>query len=268
MPLRIFIVGTVMVSAERTLVEADLHGPQGRLVFAMLAAEHRRPVGRDELAEELWPEAVPAAWDTAIRVLVSRIRASLRSVATAPPELIESTIGGYQFRLPSDGWIDLDEASAAMHRAEAELGAGLIETAGASALVASMIATRPFLPGADGPWATSTRARIRDIRLRALECLAEVWLAKGDYGQASRDAEAILRLDPYREPAHRLLMRTYAAAGDRASAARAYRACRELLAADLGVRPAAETDDLASQLGLQSGPGIPGRRDEGSITSG
>lgn len=250
MPLRIFIVGAVTVSSERTLVEADLHGPQGRLVFAMLAAEHRRPVRRDELAEELWPDAVPAAWDAAIRVLASRIRAALRSIADTPTDLIESAIGGYQFRLPADGSIDLDEASAAIHRAEASLDNGLVEPAGADALVASMIASRPFLPGADGPWASATRERIQDIRVRALECLAEIWLAKGDHGQAARDAEAILRLDPYREPAHRLLMRTHAAAGDRASAARAYRACLEILEADLGVRPAAETVELASRLGL------------------
>jgi DNA-binding SARP family transcriptional activator len=45
-------------------------------------------------------------------------------------------------------------------------------------------------------------------------------------------------------------MRTHAAAGDRASATRAYRACRAILEADLGVRPAAETVELASRLGL------------------
>ena len=113
-----------------------------------------------------------------------------------------------------------------------------------------MIATRPFLPGADGPWAGATRDRVAEIHLRALQVLAEVWLAKGDHGQAARDAESLLRLDPYRETAHRLLMRTHAAAGDRAAAARAYQRCREVLADDLGVDPAPETVDLATRLGL------------------
>jgi DNA-binding SARP family transcriptional activator len=113
-----------------------------------------------------------------------------------------------------------------------------------------MIASRPFLAGSDGPWASATRERIVDVRLRALRCLAEVWLAKGDHGQAARDAQAILRLDPYREPAHRLLMRSQLAAGDRASAARSYEACRRLLADDLGVAPAPETVRVAAELGL------------------
>ena len=251
MPLRIYIVGPIAVATQQTLlVEANLHGPQGRLVFAMLAAEHRRQVRRDELAEELWPAEVPAAWDAAVRVLVSNVRAALRTALDPQVEVIGSNAGGYQLQLPADGTLDLDEASAAIHRAEAQLAAGLLEAAGADALVASMIATRPFLPGADGTWATATRERVQDIRVRALECLAEVWLAKGDHGQAARDAEAILRLDPYRERAYRLLMRTHAAAGDRASAARAYRTCRQLLALELGVDPAPETTELAALLSL------------------
>jgi Bacterial transcriptional activator domain len=42
--------------------------------------------------------------------------------------------------------------------------------------------------------------------MRALECLSEVWRRKGDHGQAARDAETILRLDPYRETTYLRLM--------------------------------------------------------------
>lgn len=216
----------------------------------MLVTEHRRRVGRDELAEELWPDTVPAAWDTAVRVIVSKVRAALRPILPPSLELIESANGGYQVRLPDAGSVDLDEAGAAVHEAEARLAAGSVDAAGADALVASMITTRPFLPDAAGPWATATRERVGEIRLRSLMVLGEVWLAKGDYGQSARDARSVLRLDPYRESAHRLLMRTYSAPGDRAAAAHAYRSCRELLTTELGVDPAPETIDLARSLGL------------------
>jgi DNA-binding SARP family transcriptional activator len=226
MPLRFNVVGSVQVSTARRIVgESELHGPQGRLVLAMLVSEHRRRVGRDELAEELWPTTVQASWETAVRVVVSKIRVALQPVVASPLELIEPANRGYRFRLPADGSVDLDEAAAAVHEAEAELGAGSVDAAGADALVASMITTRPFLPDAAGPWATATRERVAEIRLRSLMCLGEVWLAKGDYGQAARDAESVLRLDPYRESAHRLLMRT-CGGGDRAAAAHAYRGCR------------------------------------------
>jgi DNA-binding SARP family transcriptional activator len=255
MALRIHIVGEVSVESERGLVgQAELHGPQGRVVLAMLAAEHRRPVRRDELAEELWPDAVPGSWDTAVRVLVSKLRGALEHVETAEV-LIASSSGAYQFRLPTDGWIDFDDAAASVHRAEALLGAGDIAAAGADALVASMIAGRGFLPGLDGPWVEATRERLLDLRVRALLCLAEVWLARGDPAQAARDAESIVRIDPYREDAHRLLMRSRAAAGDRASAARAFRECRSRLAEDLGVEPSPQTVALAAALGIAGTPG-------------
>jgi DNA-binding SARP family transcriptional activator len=216
----------------------------------MLAAAHRRSVSHDEIAEELWPTEMPRAWETAVRVVVSKLRGALRPFADPAGEAIVASPGSYRLLVPRDGRIDLDEMAVSIHRAEAELGAGRFEAAGAEALVASMITSRPFLPAFDGPWATATREGVVDTRLRALACLAEVWLAKGDHGQAARDAQAILRLDPYREPAHRLLMRSRFAAGDRGSAARSYEACRRLLADDLGVAPAPETVRVAAELGL------------------
>jgi DNA-binding SARP family transcriptional activator len=256
MTLRIHIVGDVSMRSERGLVgQGELHGPQGRLVLAMLAGEHRRAVRRDELADELWPDAIPDAWDTAVRVLVSKLRTALRVVADHPDRLIGSSAGAYRLRLPADGWIDLDEAAAAVHRAETALRAGAFDAAGADALVASMIAARGFLPGIEGRWVEATRDRLLDIRVRALICLAEVWFARGDFGQAARDAETIIGIDPYREEAHRLLIRALVAAGDRGSAARALRACRSRLADDLGVEPSRQSLELAAALGLDGGTG-------------
>jgi DNA-binding SARP family transcriptional activator len=254
MALRIHIVGDVAVEGDLGLVGQDeLHGPQGRLVLAMLAGEHRRAVRRDELADALWGDRLPAAWETAVRVLVSKLRAAIERVEASPRHLIDASAGAYRLRLPADGWIDLDEAASAVHRAEDALRREAPEAAGPDALVASMIAGRGFLPGIDGPWVEAMREKLLDIHIRALVCLAEVWFARGDYEQAARDAEAVVRIDPYRESAHRLLMRSHVAAGDRASAARAYATCCRLLTEDLGVRPSRRTTDLATVLGLSAG---------------
>jgi DNA-binding SARP family transcriptional activator len=45
-------------------------------------------------------------------------------------------------------------------------------------------------------------------------------------------------------------MRAHASAGDRASAARAFRACRQRLAEDLDVGPSDQTIELAARLGI------------------
>jgi DNA-binding SARP family transcriptional activator len=240
---RIYVTAPVQVHGPSGLIgEAQLHGPQGRLVLAMLALEHRRPVSRDEIADELWPDQHPRSWDTSVKVLVSKVRSVLGDVA--PSLRLEGAVGYYQLFVSRDATIDVEIAGARIHTAEAAMQRGEIDAAAANALVASMIASRSFLPSFDGPWATAWRARFVDTRLRALDLLSRVWLAKGAPDQAGRDAEAILRIDPYREEAYRTLMQAHLARGDRASAARAYALCAERLATDLGVQPATETRSL------------------------
>jgi len=240
---RIYVTAPVRVHGPDGLLgEAQLHGPQGRLVLAMLALEHRRPVSRDEIADELWPDQLPRSWQTSVKVLVSKVRSVLGDVA--PDLRLEGAVGYYQLILSADTSIDVELAAARIHEAEAAFKHGETDAAAADGLVASMIAQRPFLPGFDGRWATAARDHLVDVRLRALDLLSQVWLAKGAPDQAGRDAEAILRIDPYREAAYRTLIRAHLARGDRASAARAYALCAERLAADLGVQPATETRSL------------------------
>jgi DNA-binding SARP family transcriptional activator len=240
---RIYVTAPVRVQGPSGLIgESQLHGPQGRLVLVMLALDHRRPVSRDEIAEELWPDQLPRSWEMSVKVLVSKIRSVLGDVA--PDLRLEGAVGYYQLLVSRDTSIDFELAAARIHTAEAAISRGEIDAAAADGLVASMIASRSFLPGFDGPWAAAARDRLVDVRLRALDLLSQVWLAKGVPDQAGRDAEAILRIDPYREEAHRTLIRAHLARGDRASAAQAYARCAERLATDLGVQPATETRSL------------------------
>lgn len=157
--------------------------------------------------------------------------------------------------MPPHGWIDVEEAAAAVHRAEAALLAADWRTAASDGLVAAVIAARPFLTGLDSPWIERQRERLLAIRLRALDCTGDVWLRKGDAGEAAREAGRCLQLDPYHEPAVRRLMRAAAASGDHAAVARAYDAFRQRLNDELGVEPAPETTDLRHRLLME------GRRD-------
>jgi DNA-binding SARP family transcriptional activator len=251
MPTRIYLTAPIRVDGAGHVGEAQLHGPQGRLMLAMLALEHRRPVSRDELADELWPGELPDSWDVSVKALISKLRTILRGAA--PDVRLEGTVGFYQLLLPRDTMIDVEIAASRIHAAEAGFRNGRIDAAAADALVASMIGTRPFLPGFDGPWATTTRARVTEIRLRALDLLSNVWITKGEPAQAARDAEAILGLDPYREEAWRTLIRAHLERGDRASAGLAYRRLAERLANDLGVDPSDETRRLIGAAKVSPG---------------
>jgi len=248
MTLRIYLTGGVCVESGSVLVrEERFPGLQGRVVFAMLAAEHRQPLGIDVLESELWGDTPPPASDSALRSSVSKLRTVLADVDLAGDALVHA-FGIYQLRLPPDAWVDLEAAADAIHRAESALRQADLDNAVGWGRAAVSVAARPLLAGAEGPWVSERRERLRQLHLRALDCLAQVWLATGDAPQAARDAGEALRLDLFREPSHRLLMRALAATGDRAGALRAYENCRVTLADELGADPAAETEALYVQI--------------------
>ena len=70
--VRVYLAGRVFVEAGELLVTgSDLPGRQGRLLFVVLAADHRRAIPHEELAGLVWGEELPAAWETALRALVA-----------------------------------------------------------------------------------------------------------------------------------------------------------------------------------------------------
>jgi DNA-binding SARP family transcriptional activator len=240
-PVRIYVTGPVTVEAGQTIIhERDLPGSQGRTVLAMLTVEHRRPLSRDQLADELWPDRLPRSFQTALRAIVSKIRAAL-AAGGAGHDLIGNAFGCYQFRLPPDGWLDSESAARALHAAQTDLARGKAMTASVNAIVTCLICSRPFLAGVYSPWVCRQRVRLANLHVEARECLAEALAQTGDFADAARSAEAALMIDPYRETPHQLLIRSRALAGDRTGAARAFARYRELLGRELGIGPTPET---------------------------
>ncbi len=237
---------------EVLVTETRLPGRQGRLAFAMLAAERDRALSREELADELWSGSPPQAWEVALRALVSKLRGALGEAGFDGSESIPYAFGCYQLKLPPNAWIDLEAAADAVHRAEAALRDGNDPEAMGWSLAANAIARRPFLPGEEGPWAGRRRAQLRDIRVRALECRTRVLLRKGDHVAAARDAEAVIELEPFRETAYQLLMRAHAGAGNPAEALLVFERCRSLIAEELGASPSPETEGVYLEI-LRSG---------------
>ena len=89
-------------------------------------------------------------------------------------ELIRNAFGAYQFRLPRYGWVDAEAAVLAVHLAEAALKGGDLDGAAGHAFVARLITARPFLPGVEGIWADEWRRKLQELRIRAVECMADV----------------------------------------------------------------------------------------------
>ena len=239
--VRIYLAGGIALIGPdgSTIGESAFAGRQGRRLFVRLAAIHA-PVSTADLADDLWGPEWPSAWQVALRSLVSKLRSTLGGAGLA--SALTSRDGTYALVLPGGTWIDLDAAGEAIHRAEAALAHGEHGTEAVGwALAARAIASRPLLPGEEGEWLEALRRHLGDIRLRALETLGELWLASGDTALAARDAAEAIEVDPYRETAHRLLIRAHLASGDRAAAARALEACRVLFRDELGIAPSPAT---------------------------
>jgi DNA-binding SARP family transcriptional activator len=238
--VRVYVLGQLTVESDTGLLrQRDLPGNQARVALAMLAVEHRHPISRDEIADELWPQHLPASWQTALRAIISKVRSSLANVGIAPRS-IENAFGCYQLQIDR-GWLDLDAAADALHQAEADLGRGDAVGAAANATVTCILCNRPFLPGAYGPWTLQQRERIRDLHLQARECLADARAAIGDFKRSAHAAEIALTLDPYREAVYQRLIRSRALAGDRIGAAAVFNRYRKLAETELGIAPTAAT---------------------------
>ncbi|CAN5798900.1 hypothetical protein BH20ACT6_BH20ACT6_14050 [soil metagenome] len=242
--LRIYLAGRVMIeSADTVLDSAAFPGRQGRLAFAYLAVAPRR-VDRDQLAEVLWPDGVPAAWDPALSAVVSKLRRLLAGVGDHGGDWLEGVRGGYELRLPAGSWIDLRQAVNCLDRAEGAVASGEGRAGWSNAAVATAILRRPFLPGDTGPWADDTRRMLHDYEVRAYETLAGAWLLCGNAEAAAVAARTAVDLAPFRESCYARLMRAHLSAGNRAEAVRVYHELSGLLRESLGVSPAGEVEQL------------------------
>jgi DNA-binding SARP family transcriptional activator len=85
---------------------------------------------------------------------------------------------------------------------------------------------------------------LRDELAGVLERLAHGHCVPGELDQAIGYARRWVALDALHEPAHRLLMRLYTQAGQRAAALRQYGESARLLKEELGISPEEETEQL------------------------
>lgn len=240
--MRIYVAGSLTVeSGGAVFDERGLPGGQGRVILAMLAVEHRRPLSREEIADELWPSELPRSWKTALRAVVSKLRAAFAASGISPHRLITNAFGCYQLHLPRDGWLDVDAARDCLHAATTALRREDAHSVLPNARVTSLICRQPFLAGQYGTWTCAQRDRLEDFRVRAEACLADAYAMLSEHELSALAAETALGLDPYRERLHQRLIRSRLLAGDRAGAAHAFERCRELFDTELRIQPTATT---------------------------
>jgi DNA-binding SARP family transcriptional activator len=216
------------------LVAAASAKPQRKPLelLRLLAAHGGGPLAVSLVIDELWPSLDLDAPRASFEMAVSRLRKLL-----GLPEALRV----------ADDAISLDATVVWIDVAAFE---ALASRDGAAA--AALALYRAPLLGAEplrGLMHTA-RGRLAMAHGALVQAETERLLAAGEAAAALRTVQQALVHEPLNEPLHRALMRAHLALGERAEVLRAYRGLQALLAAQLGLAPAAQTTALAREAGL------------------
>ena len=197
-------------------------GSQRLLAFLAL---RERSVMRSAAAGTLWPEASEDHAHASLRSAISRLTLIAHEAIV---------VSFHDLRLADQVTVDIRESRALAHRLLSPS-----EPAQDGDLSDQAIATLSvdLLPDWYDDWAVAEAEEWRQLRLHALDALAERLTAAGRYADATSAALAAVKAEPLRETAHAVLIRVYRAEGNRAEALSAYEHYRALLRTELGLEP-------------------------------
>jgi DNA-binding SARP family transcriptional activator len=211
-----------------------LKGPRHRAVLARLIVARRRVVPVTRLVEDLWADPPPGAV-SAVRTFVAALRRAVEPdrLPRAAPRLLVTAGPGYALRAEPDA-VDawrLEQAVTAAATLAPEDALPRLEKA------LGWWRGPAYAEFAGEDWAHAERTRLAELRLQAVERLADARLALGLAAQAVPDLDAHVSEHPWREDAWRLLALALYQTGRQGDALAVLRRARTLLVEQLGVDP-------------------------------
>lgn len=225
-----------------------LRGQQARLLLAYLALNRHRWLDRDELAAAVWGMQFPQAWQASLRMVISRVRAYLRTEPMDVPDPIVHSASGYRLAALPGLVVDVEQAHRTLAQARRHQLDGDWPAAAEQAARVVAVLESPLVPGGRADWLDQERRRAALALTQALEIATQAALRCGQQDEACAFATRLVDVDPYRESAYALLMQAHACGGNRVEALAVYDRCRRLFARELGADPSAELETLYLQL--------------------
>jgi DNA-binding SARP family transcriptional activator len=195
-------------------------------------ALHDRPQSRSHVAGTLWPESTEDRSHASLRSALWRLNGT-------EPGLVRSAGGA----LVLNHSIEVD-ASRMASTARMVMG-GFFDSRRVGEI--KELFAHDLLPEWDDEWVVVDRERLRQLRLHALESLAEQCTRAHRFGDAIEACLLAIGSEPLRESAHRTLIEAHLAEGNRASAMQHFELYETLLQAELGLEPSAEVRGLVTR---------------------
>jgi DNA-binding SARP family transcriptional activator/predicted ATPase len=242
--LAIRVLGPFQVSLDGELLDG-FHSDKVRALLTYLCIEEERPHRREKLAGLLWPDVPERSARTNLRHALANLRQVVRDQQALPAFLLV-TRQTIQFNSNSDAWVDALAFTSALQGMEWTLGR----------LEEAVERYRgELLEGFSFPdssvfeeWLLLQRERFQRLALDALHRLTGGYTMQGEYERALPYAWRQVNLDPFREKAHRQLIRLLAYSDRASEALQQCETCRRLLIEELGTEPSAETIHLCEQI--------------------
>ncbi|GAA2156866.1 hypothetical protein GCM10009826_19410 [Humibacillus xanthopallidus] len=215
-----------------TVGPRQLGGAKPRQILVALLLHPEQAVCKASLVRLLWGGSPPAGALSTLEGYVSLLRKRLEGLAPGLENAVRTVPGGY---LADLAFLDVD-----VHRFR-RLGLTARSAVAEEAVLAYAGAidalTGALLPEEDVDWIEQAREELDGELLQVLTDAAAVALEVGDLGRAHRWARAAISMDPYDEPAWRVVLECCERRGLYADGLRAYDECRRLLAGELGCTP-------------------------------
>jgi DNA-binding SARP family transcriptional activator len=244
--LRLSLLGPANVAAGAPPEPVELATQKGAALVFYLAARPEQPVTRTRLIALLWQDSDEQEGRNSLSTALSRVRRSLPSVpiVAAGDSLVWRPDAAEEVWTDIATFQELTRPSAT--RAQLDTAVDLWRG--------------PFLEGFDlrdcsdwDEWLELERAAWQQRMLDVLERAAEAHASESDWSGALAHARRALAIDPLQERFHRLVMRLYERAGDRAAALLHYRVAQQTLAQELGVQPDPRTQRLYRDIVAATG---------------
>ena len=225
-------------------IDLPLGSPQQRTVLAIIVLS-RGPVSIEQMADALWGETVPASAPGVIRTYLSRLRVLLAD--RTGNELFKRRGGGYVYTL-RPGVADTEILAARLQSAKGLAREGRPEAA-VEVLDSALSLYRGVpLAGAVGPFADAQRTRLERIRIIAVEDYAALQSGLGRWDDVITLLTEEVRVEPFHEHLHEMLMRALYHRGQAAEALSVYRDIQSRLRAELGIMPSQGLQDLQMSI--------------------
>lgn len=252
--LEIALLGAFQVSKQGNPITRFETDPT-RALLAYLAMHARTPFRRDVLADLLWPERPRSEALHALRQTLNRLRRAIKDHESNPP-FLHTTRQTIRFNPDGDYWLDTDTFASLTttvqehaHRRLEACNICMQQLAQAADLYRGDLLSGfnlDSLPFQE--WLTMEREHLHRQAMEVFYRLAACHNRRGEHEQAQHYARRQLKLEPWREEAHRQLMIALALSGQRSAALAQYETCCRTLSDELGVEPDADTVALYEQV--------------------